>query len=94
LVSDGIAGKASRILALSSLKAGEEPDSGPNHADDAEPEVVDVLGCTSDDPPSAEEDVRSGVPESDELGVVTALNTFSKAAVSRDSWSREFLSTV
>lgn len=94
MVSDGIEGKASRSLALSSLKAGEELDSGPNHADDAESEVVDVFGCTSDDPPSAEDDVRSGVPVSDELGVVAALNTFSKTAVSRDSWSREFLSTV
>jgi hypothetical protein len=49
-------------MALFPLKAGEELDSGPDHAGDAE---SDVLGCVSDDPPSAEEDVRSGVPESD-----------------------------
>jgi hypothetical protein len=83
-------------MALPPLKA-SELDRGPDHAADAESEEVDVLGCVSDDPPSAEEDVRSGVPVSDGSdgsGVVTALNTFSKAAVSRDSWSREFLSTV
>ena len=83
-------------MALSPLTASKELDCEPGHAGDAESEVVDVLGCVSDDPPSAEEDVRSGVPESDGSdgsGVVTTLNT-SKATVSRDSWSREFLSAV
>lgn len=68
--------------------------------------MVDVLGCASDDPPSAEVDeslIRSGVPESEGSGIVSsvmneireglhALKKFSEAVVSLSSWSREFLS--
>lgn len=65
--------------------------------------MVDVLGCASDEPPSAEVDeslIRSGVPESDGSGVgsstmcevgkdLYALNT-SETVVSGNSRSPNF----
>lgn len=88
-------------------EAGEELYCGPDHADDAESEVVQVFGCASDEPPSAEVDeslIRSGVSESEGSGVgsstisevgkdLYALNT-SETVVSGNSWSHDFPSPV
>ena len=105
--SDGVAGKTSSILVIFPTEAGEELYWGPDHAEDAESEVVEVLGCASDEPPSAEVDeslIRSGVPESEGSGVgsptmsevgkdLYALNT-SETVVSGNSWSHDFPSSV
>jgi hypothetical protein len=109
LESDGVAGKTSSILEIFPTEAGEELYCGPDHADDAEPEEEDVLGCASDEPPSVEADeslIRSGVPESEGSGVgsstmsevgkdldLYASNT-SETVVSGNSWSHDFPSPV
>jgi hypothetical protein len=50
---------------ISSPEGGEELEVGPDHADGAE---SDVCGW-EEDPPSAEEDVRSGVAGLEGFGV-------------------------
>jgi hypothetical protein len=109
LGSDGVAGKTSSILVIFPAEAGEELYCGPDHADDAESEAVDVFGSASDEPPPAEVDeslIRSGVPESEGSGVgssamgevgkdLYAPNTSeSETVVSGNSWSHDFLSPV
>ena len=99
---DGVAGKTSSILVIFPTEAGEELYCGPDHVDDAEPEVEDVFGCASDE--VDESLIRSGVAESEGSGVgsstmsevgkdLYALNT-SETVVSGNSWSHEFPSPV
>lgn len=99
LGSDGAAEKTSRTMVISSPEGAEEPDARPDQEDGTESEVVDVLGCASDDPPSAEVEesfIRSGVSGSEGSGVISsvmgeiceglhALNSFCNAGVSCDT---------
>jgi hypothetical protein len=91
---------------ISPTEAGVELYCGPDHADDVEPDVDDVFGCASDEPPAEVDEslIRSGVSESEGSGVgsstmsevgkdLYALNT-SETDVSGNSWSHDFPSPV
>jgi hypothetical protein len=96
--SDGGAGKTLKAMMSSSPEAGDAPDAGPSHADDAEFEEEES-SCASDEVSPGEEDeslIRSGVPVSEVPGDVDSemgeickdllvLPTLSKFVVSNNS---------
>ena len=62
---DGDGERNLRTMVISRPERGEELDPGPDHADGAESDVLDVCSCVSEDPPPAEVAeslIRSGVP--------------------------------